>query len=174
MRVADLAGIIDATYAWTRDFDFSQPAANARFWYVSEEKLEPRLGQREREPGADLEQPLAVARDISALRAALATTPTDETLAAFLLRCPEHRHSVRRAQIAARHPYGEVRDNLIAADLRAIDLLRCKLAFFGVTRFDPQSDKWLRITLFQGAPYPNELQRGDWDGWIWGATDARP
>ena len=173
--VRNLAAILDQTYAWARDFDFTQEAANARFWYVSEEKLEPRLGQRASEPGADLEQPLAVARDIMALKTDLAAAPTDETLAAFLLRHPEHRHSVRRVQIAAKHPYGEVQDNLIAADMRAIDLLRCKLAFFGVTRFDPQSDKWLRITLFQGAPFPDELHCGDWDGWIWSAAaDASP
>ena len=53
-----------STYAWARASDFSQPAANARFWYVSEEKLEPRLGERADEPGAELEQPLAVARDV--------------------------------------------------------------------------------------------------------------
>ena len=141
---------------------------------MSEEKLEPRLGERADEPGAELEQPLAVARDVRGLRAALARAPPDETLAAFLLRSPEHRHTVRRVQIAARHPYGEVRDNLIAADMRAIDLLRCKLAFFGVTRFDPQSDKWLRITLFQGAPFPDELHDGDWDGWIWGVAGRQP
>jgi hypothetical protein len=174
MRVRDLAAILDSTYAWARASDFSQPGANALFWYVSEEKLEPRLGRRADEPGAELEQPLAVARDVESLRAALARAPPDVTLAAFLLRAPEHRHTVRRVQISASHPYGEVRDNLIAADLRAIDLLRCKLAFFGVTRFDPQSDKWLRITLFQSAPYPHELHDGDWDGWIWGARDAQP
>ena len=151
-----------------------EPAANARFWYVSEEKLEPRLGERAHEPGADLEQPLAVARDIARLRSALSQAQPDEALAAFLLRLPEHRHAVRRVQIAARYPYGEVRDNLIAADMRAIDLLRCKLAFFGVTRFDPQSDKWLRITLFQGAPFPDEIARGDWDGWIWSAAEDQP
>ena len=41
--------------------------------------------------------------------------------------------------------------------MRPIDLLRCKLAFFGATRFDPRSDRWLRISLFQGAPFPEEL-----------------
>jgi hypothetical protein len=174
MRVADLAAVIDRTYAWTRDFDFSNASANALFWYVSEEKLEPRLGERAHEPGADLEQPLAVARHITRLRSVLSQAPPDEALAAFLLRLPEHRHAVRRVQIAASHPYGEVRDNLIAADMRAIDLLRCKLAFFGVTRFDPQSDKWLRITLFQGAPFPDELACGDWEGWIWSAAGDEP
>ena len=174
MRMADLAAAIDSIFAWTHTCDFSDPAANARFWYVSEEKLEPRLGERALEPGADLEQPLAVARDVTRLRSQLSQAPPDEALAAFLLRLPEHRHAVRRVQVAARHPYSEVRDNLIAADMRAIDLLRCKLAFFGVTRFDPQSDKWLRITLFQDAPFPGEIGRGRWDGWIWGTAGGEP
>jgi hypothetical protein len=167
IRVADLADMVDRAYAWARCFDFSDPAATGRFWYVSEEKLEPRLGDRAHESGADLEQPLAVARDITRLRLHLSQARPDEALAAFLLRLPEHRHVVRRVQIAARYPYSEVRDNLIAAEMRAIDLLRCKLAFFGVTRFDPQSDKWLRITLFQNAPFPDETGSADWDGWIW-------
>jgi hypothetical protein len=174
MPVADFAASLDRVHAWTRAFDFDRPDANARFWYVSEEKLEPRLGERMHEPGADLELPLAIARDIARLRSALAQADPGETLAAFLLRSPEHRHAVRRVQIAERHPYGEVRDNLVAADMRAIDLLRCKLAFFGVTRFDPQSDKWLRITLFQGAPFPSELTCRDWDGWIWAAAGEQP
>ena len=42
----------------------ARESANARFWYVSEEKLEPRLGERFREPGAEREQPLAIARDV--------------------------------------------------------------------------------------------------------------
>ena len=174
MRALDLAAMIDRIYAWTRDFDFSHPSARARFWYVSQEKLEPRLGERAHEPGADLEQPLAVASDIVRLREELSQVRGDEALAAFLLRLPQHRHAVRRVQIAARFSYGEVRDNLICADMRAIDLLRCKLAFFGVTRFDPQSDKWLRITLFQGAPLPDEIACGDWDGWIWDAAGHQP
>ena len=57
-------------------------------------------------------------------------------------------------------PYAEIRDNLIGAELRPIDLLRCKLAFFGAERFDPRSDRWLRITLFQGAPFPEDLAEG--------------
>jgi hypothetical protein len=85
-----------------------------------------------------------------------------------LLARPEHRHAARRVQIAARHPYSEIRDNLIGADLRPIDILRCKLAFFGATRFDPRSDKWLRITLFQGAPFPDELQGEGLALWAYG------
>jgi hypothetical protein len=52
--------------------------------------------------------------------------------------------------------------------MRPIDMLRCKLSFFGCTRFDPRSDLWLRITMFQGAPFPSDP--GPWpDDWIYGA-----
>jgi len=161
-----LRAAVDQHYAWTQAVDFAQQAANARFWYVSEEKLEPRLGERYAEPGAEREQPLAIARDVAALRNALAAT-TDTAVGGFLMQHPEHRHTVRRVQTSMRHPYAEIRDNLIGAELRAIDLLRCKLSFFGCTRFDPRSDKWLRITLYQGAPFPDEIGYGDWDQWIW-------
>ncbi len=160
-------------YHWALAIDFDIKEAQARFWYVSEEKLEPRLGERWEEAGSDLEQPLAIARDIGSLYVALEREPSDELLAAFLLRHPEHRHVVRRVQAALHHPYGEVRDNLISSTMRPIDLLRCKLSFFGVTRFDPRSDKWLRITLCQGAPFPDELLNGD-DGWIWATSGLSP
>lgn len=137
-------------YSWAARIDFDDPAANARFWYVSAEKLEPRLGERFEEDGAELEQPLATARDALSLAAALAQEPASANVAAFLLRHPQWRHAVRRAQIVARFPYAEIHDNLIGADLRPVDILRAKLAFFGARSFDPRSDRWLRIALFSG------------------------
>jgi hypothetical protein len=166
-RCTDLLAAIDRLYPWATGIDFTRPEQTALFWYVSEEKLEPRLGRRTAEPGADLEQPLAVARDVARLRAVLTQEGSDDPVGVFLMRLPEHRQAVRRVQTMGRYPYAEIRDNLIGAGLRAVDILRCKLAFFGATRFDPRSDKWLRITLFQGAPYPNELSEHDWDDWIW-------
>jgi hypothetical protein len=165
----DLLSDIEHGYAWALDLNFAQPEKAGLFWYVSEEKLEPRLGVRAEETGADLEQPLAIARDVSELRAALRAAPSGERVGMFLMREPQHRHTVRRVQIMARYPYAEIRDNLIDRSMRAVDILRYKLAFFGVTRFDPRSDKWLRITLYQGAPFPSELGTGDWDDWIWPA-----
>jgi hypothetical protein len=82
--------------------------------------------------------------------------PGSEPISA-LAACHEFRHVVRRVQIAARHSYAEIRDNLIHATMRPIDLLRCKLAFFGASQFDPRSDRWLRITLFKGMPFPDEI-----------------
>jgi hypothetical protein len=169
MSCGELRRLISEHYGFAIALDFSQKDALARFWYVSEEKLEPRLGERFLEPGAEREQPLAVARDVVALAHALDAQPSDTSLGLFLIAHPEHRHSVRRVQIAARHPYAEIRDNLTDAGLRAIDILRCKLAFFGATRFDPRSDRWLRITLFQGAPFPDNLEREGSDLWAYGA-----
>jgi hypothetical protein len=60
-------------------------------------------------------------------------------------------------QQIASAPYGDIRDNLIGAAMRPIDMLRLKLAFFGASRFDPRSDLWLRITLFRDAPFPDEI-----------------
>jgi len=74
---------------------------------------------------------------------------------------------VQRAQWNAIAPYGEIRDNTIDANMLPIDLLRAKLSFFGATRFDPRSDRWVRICLYAGAPYPDELSTGNADRWIY-------
>jgi hypothetical protein len=165
MSVAALQAILTQTYAWALSIDWSDKDACARAWYVSEEKLEPRLGERFEEPIAAYEQPLAPGRDAAALYHALRDWEPDTSLAAFLLAHPEHRHTVRRAQIVERAPFAEIRDNTIGSDLLPIDMLRCKLAFFGATHFDPRSDRWLRICLFGNAPYPEELQTSADDFW---------
>jgi hypothetical protein len=163
--LASLTRAIDASYGFALATDFDAPGTTARFWYVSEEKLEPRLGERASDEGAALEQPLAIARDINALRQALQDHLPEMPVAAFLLRHPEFRHVVRRVQIAAEAPYAEIRDNLIDATMRPIDLLRCKLSFFGASGFDPRSDRWVRIALFRHAPFPDEFHLLDPDDW---------
>ncbi len=164
MPLARVKGLVERDYAWALGTDYARSEAVARFWYVSEEKLEPRLGERYAEPGAELEQPFAVGRDVAALHEALTETTCD-SLAGFLLKHPEHRHIVRRIQITARFPYAEIRDNLISAEMVPIDLLRCKLSFFGATRFDPRSDRWVRITMYKDAPFPDELGEVSADEW---------
>ena len=51
-----------------------------------------------------------------------------------------------------------------------IDMLRLKLSFFGAVKFDPKSDKWLRISMFQGAPLPNELKEFN-DYWVYNSLN---
>ena len=167
MSAGALREALARVYGWALEVDWDAPEAQARVWYVSAEKLEPRLGERAAEDLAPYEQPLAPGRDAARLHAALAGEPDDAPLAGFLLRHPEHRHTVRRAQVAATRPYAEIRGNTVGADLLPIDLLRAKLAFFGATEFDPRSDRWVRIAMFRGAPFPHELARACPDDWAW-------
>ena len=167
MRVGALRAVLERVYDWALAIDWSARQAQARAWYVSEEKLEPRLGERWEEDIAPWEQPLAPGRDAAALHAALAAQPDDAPVADLLMRAPEHRHAVRRAQIAARHPYAEIRDNTIGTDIMPIDMLRAKLSFFGAGQFDPRSDRWVRINMFRGAPFPHELHELPEDDWAW-------
>jgi len=167
MRIEDLRTLLRHIYAWAIDIDWTDPANRARAWYVSEEKLEPRLGERFEEPIEEYEQPLAPGRDAAALHAALRHWPDDAPVAEFLLRHPEHRHIVRRTQIVGRAPYAEIRDNTISGAVMPIDMLRCKLAFFGATQFDPRSDRWVRICMYRNAPLPKDLSRDTADLWVY-------
>lgn len=170
--VDDILEAIEDRYNWALEPDYATPDAQARFWYVSANKLEPRLGERWEEAGADLELPLATGRDIAACHADLRKAARQECLADFLLRHPEHRHVVRRLCDPDLGPYGQIRDNLVGADLLPLNLLRCKLAFFGATHFDPKSDRWLRINMFCHAPYPDETESQPPDDWIFPRSDA--
>lgn len=165
MPVGDFKALLSAHYGWALRIDFSAAEANRHFWYYSEEKLEPRFGARGLDPGAEHEMPLAVARDVCDLAVDLQGQAPDGTMAAFVRRFPRHRHTVKRVQTVARHPYGEIAGNVIAQGFRPIDMLRFKLAFFGASKFDPKSDLWTRITMYQGAPYPEDLAAADVDEW---------
>lgn len=163
MSLYQLKKIILENYQWALDIDFKDKESIRRIWYVSQEKLEPRLGDRFREDLADYEQPLAPGRDIVNAYESIQHDADSLSVADFLLLHPEHRHIIRRLQLTKRLPYAEIQDNTISAHLLPLDLLRCKLSFFGATKFDPRSDRWLRITMFQGCPYPDELAESDPD-----------
>ena len=157
MQLRRVRELIENHFAWAMAIDFSTEQGRARFWYVSEEKLEPRLGERAQEEGASLELPLCVADQVQALVRDLQLWEGNATVADFLLSFPAHRQVLRRIQLAEAHPYAEIQDNLIDAAMLPIDLLRCKLSFFGATKFDPRSNRWVRISLFQDSPFPHEL-----------------
>ncbi len=158
-----LRAALATQFDWALGIDYDDKTASAQFWYVSEEKREPRLGQRYQEPGAELESPLDIGRRIAALARDLPDDP--EPLAAFLTRHPEHLLAVERVQIARAHPYSEVRGNLIDANCRPIDMLRSKLSLFGAAKFDPKSDLWTRVTLAQGAPLAEDLGEPTKQSW---------
>ena len=159
--VADLREILETKYQEILKIDFSKKKNNQNFWFISKNKEEPRFANRFEENGSDLEQPLAIARDIKKLYEALSVAKNSSTISKFLINNNELRHVVRRAFIIEKFPYSEIQDNIIGQSLIPIDMLRLKLSFFGALKFDPRSDKWLRICMFQGAPLPDELKNYD-------------
>jgi len=164
--VEDLKLILEKKYPDILTIDFTKDENNLNFWFISKNKEEPRLANRFDEMGAELEQPLAIARDIKQLHDLLLKVNNNWTIAKFLSTNNELRHIVRRAFIVEKFPYSEIQDNTIGKTIVPIDMLRLKLSFFGALKFDPRSDKWLRICMFQGAPLPDQLKNYD-EHWVY-------
>ena len=165
-NVGDLKKILENKYSDILKINFNIEESNQKFWFISKNKEEPRLANRFEENGADLEQPLAIARDIKKLYERLLPLKNNLKINQFLIDNSDLRHVVRRAFIIEKFPYSEIQDNTIGEKLVPIDMLRLKLSFFGALKFDPRSDKWLRICMFQGAPLPNELKDYD-EQWVY-------
>ncbi|WP_136441867.1 hypothetical protein [Pacificoceanicola onchidii] len=172
LSVDEMRALIEARFGWALNLDWGATENCARAWYVSAEKLEPRVGERFEEPISQFEIPLAPARDAVAAHAELRNWEGTKPIAEFLLRHPEHRHTIRRAQIGANAPYSEINDNTISSELFPVDLLRVKLAFFGATQFSPRSDRWVRICMYGNAPYPEDLTNSDADLWVYPEVTA--
>jgi hypothetical protein len=168
--VEELRNILEKNYSEILKIDFSKNENNQNFWFISKNKEEPRLADRYNDTGAELEQPLAIARDIKKLYEILFVSKNSLTVGKFLMEHNDLRHVVRRAFVTEKFPYAEIQDNTIGSNLMPIDMLRLKLSFFGAIKFDPRSDKWLRICMFQGAPLPNELKSFD-SHWVYNSLN---
>jgi len=168
--VLDLRNILEEKYSDILRIDFNKKESNENFWFISKNKEEPRLANRYHEKGSDLEQPLAIARDINKLYEKISNQKNSLNIGRFLIENNDLRHVVRRAFISEKFPYSEIQDNTIGSNLMPIDMLRLKLSFFGAVKFDPKSDKWLRINMFQGAPLPNELKKFN-DYWVYNSLN---
>ena len=164
--VIELKEILEDKYPQILNIDFLKKENNQNFWFISKNKEEPRLADRFKENGSELEQPLAIARDIKKLYEKLSISKNSLSIAKFLFSNSELRHVVRRAFIIEKFPYSEIQDNTIGKSIVPIDMLRLKLSFFGALKFDPRSDKWLRICMFQGAPLPEQLKDFN-DYWVY-------
>ena len=161
----ELKEIIEKSYPNILAIDFSIKKSNENFWFISKNKEEPRIANRFEEDGSQLEQPLAIARDIKELYNRL-SLDKNQKLSKFLENNNDLRHIVRRCYVVEKLPYAEIQDNSIDAELMPIDMLRLKLSFFGAQKFDPRSDKWLRICMYQGAPLMHEINLSN-DTWIY-------
>ena len=164
--IKELRSIVEKKYPNILSINFEKKENYKKFWFISKNKEEPRIADRFKELGSDLEQPLAIGRDIKKLYNKLLVSKDNLTIDKFLVKNSNLRHVVRRAFIIENFPYSEIQDNTISENTFPIDMLRLKLSFLGALKFDPRSDKWLRICMFQGAPLPNELKDFD-DQWIY-------
>ncbi len=168
--IKDLISIIEKRYSNILKINFEKKQNTQNFWFISKNKEEPRLADRFEEGGSELEQPLAIARDVKKLHKKLLDTKNNSNVAEFLSKNSELRHIIRRVFIVEKFPYSEIQDNTIGKNIMPIDMLRLKLSFFGALKFDPRSDKWLRICMFQGAPLPDELKNYD-EQWVYRSSN---
>lgn len=166
MKIGGLKQVIQTRYDWVFQYDFSDPDENKYFWYRSKEKEEPRMGERGVEPGEEYELPVNIAQQVQQLNHILQNRPNTETVAQFVIRYPEYKWIVRRIQSLQYDEYAEIQGNLLSKGLIPVYLLRCKLAIFGAERFDPKSNRWVRITLFQGAPLVSDIGSDFDDQWF--------
>ena len=165
-KLIELKKIIETKYKSILNINFNDKKSNTFFWFISKNKEEPRIANRFEEYGSNLEQPLAIARDIKKVYEKISNENLSKTVADFLVDNDELRHVIRRIFISEKFQYSEIQDNIISETLIPIDMLRLKLSFFGAQKFDPRSDKWLRICMYQGAPLVNEIKNSD-DSWIY-------
>ena len=159
-KVNELIKIIKDKYSWALKIDIKNPDENFYFWYTSQAKLEPRLGATQIDHGKEKQLPFDIPQQVQNALKILTKLPDDMTGAEAMILHPEIRNIIKRVIINENFPFSEIQNNLVGKKVRPIDLLRCKLSFFGATKYDPKSNLWTRITLFQGAPLPHQLQRG--------------
>lgn len=169
MPLQQLKQVIEQRYQWALALDFSAEGAKDTFWYRSEEKMEPRLGDAREEDGKEKQMALGVGYAVRKCYDQLCDYITEyphHSTARFMVAQPKLRGIVRRIQSMNRCIYGDIQANLLDRDILPMHLLRAKLAFFGVGKFDPRSKLWVRNTMFQGAPLLEDIGNTFNDDWF--------
>ena len=161
----ELNSLIEKNYQWALEVDFSKQNNDYLFWYISAAKLEPRLGERYNEEGSELEQHLGIAKMAQKLHSIIQNENFNLSVAEYLVLNPEFRGIIRRIQSLEQYPFAEVQDNILSKETIPINMLRFKLSFFGANRYDPKSDRWLRVSFFSGAPFLSNLNEQNVDSW---------
>jgi hypothetical protein len=178
MSLEQFRQLIESHYPWALAIDFEEPDAQHLFWYRSVEKMEPRIGERYCEPGADREIPLlTIARSVRQCYDRVCgdlEQHENSDVVHFLIREPALKGITTRIQTMAQDPYGDIQANLAQRDTLPIHLLRCKLSFFGVSKFDPKSKFWVRNTMFQGAPLLTDIGKPFSDNWCFPLAPEQP
>ena len=157
-NVEKLIEIIKDKYNWALEINVNKTNENYFFWYTSQSKLEPRLGITDKDHGIEKQLPFDIPKQVQNALKILIDLPLEMTAAEAMILHPEIRSILKRVIINDNYNFSEIHNNLLGKNMRPIDLLRCKLSFFGASKYDPKSNLWTRITLFQGAPLPHQLK----------------
>ena len=156
--IAKIRSLIKLNYGWALNINFDHSSSKYFFWYVSETKQEPRLGLSKEDHGYEKRLPLDIAKQISDLNETLKKMPDKMKISEFCLKHHKFKSIIKRVLINEKYQFSEIHENLEDKKMRPIDILRFKLSFFGACKFDPKSNLWTRITLFQGVPLPKNLK----------------
>jgi len=156
--IAKIKSLIKLNYSWALKINFNHSSSKYFFWYVSETKQEPRLGLSKEDHGYEKRLPLDIAKQISDLNETLKKMPDKMKISEFCLKHHKFKSIIKRVLINEKYQFSEIHENLEGKKMRPIDILRFKLSFFGACKFDPKSNLWTRITLFQGVPLPKNLK----------------
>ncbi|MFV0247734.1 MAG: hypothetical protein ACK5H1_02065 [Tenacibaculum sp.] len=160
MSLTQLLSIINSQYNWVNQYDFDKQTDDYYFWYYSENKEEPRLGIKEEDIGIENEMSVGIAKQICLCTQLVkqAIEKKVENVAEFLITNPKMRSIVKRIQYMGQDKsISDIHINTLGKDVLPTDLLRCKLALLGAMKFDPKSDRWVRVTFFQGAPLSKDI-----------------
>ena len=130
------------------------------FWYYSEEHMEPRRGEPGEDPGEEYSIPLDVLGRLQLLEAALAATDAHQPVAQLVLEQPDLHYMTSWVQTMVNRPNALIRSDFLSLDFLPLDIMRFQLAIYGMLKMRPISRNWLRGTILQGAPLPDELEGG--------------
>ena len=93
-KLIELNTIIETKYKSILNINFNDKKSNSFFWFISKNKEEPRIANRFEEYGSNLEQPLAIARDIKKVYEKISNENLSKTVADFLVDNDELRHVI--------------------------------------------------------------------------------
>ncbi|HTU54111.1 MAG TPA: hypothetical protein VMF62_09085 [Acetobacteraceae bacterium] len=160
-RIAELGPALDRLYGWATGLEVEEGARHF-FWYRSHDAGEPRIAARDGIDRSRREVQMDLPLQAASLHAMIKERPA-MTVAALLLARPDLLSLVRRVQSGLER--AEVRDNLLGARVVPMPLIRFILSFYGMERFAPGSDRWVRGTLLQGAPTAADIMEGRAGTW---------
>ena len=110
----DLKQIIEEKYSDILKINFEKKENNKNFWFISKNKEETIIADRFDNIGSDLEQPLAIARDINSLYKKILTFKSGTPISQFLIENNDLRHVVRRVFIIEKFHIQKYKITLLA------------------------------------------------------------